>query len=121
MFARYSLPLVVLLACKGDASCVYYPCPLFEAVTITVSPASGASRTAGLAIGVGDGPLQAGACDAQWLCHVYGGPGTYRLTLSAPGFRPQQPQVAVTGEAAGCNTCGHVDRQQLAVVPQPMP
>jgi hypothetical protein len=118
----HCLPAVVLLACKGDASCIYYPCPLFEAVTVTVSAASGSGRTAGLAVAVGDGPPQTGACDPQtWVCHVFGAPGIYRLTLSAPGFSPQQVQVTVPGEQAGCNTCGRVDHQQLAVVLQPVP
>ena len=68
---------------------------------------------------VGDGPSQTGMCDAQGVCHVFGPPGEYRLTITAAGFNPRQLDVTVKGEAAGCNTCGHVDRQQLTVVLQP--
>jgi len=114
---RYCLAAVLLLACKQD--CVYYPCPQFEAVSVTVSAAGSSARPPDLAIAVGDGPPLTGACDAQGVCHVLGPPGEYRLTITAAGFNPRQLDVTVAGEAAGCNTCGHVDRQQLTVVLQP--
>jgi len=114
---RHCLAAVLLLACKQD--CVYYPCPEFEAVRVTVTAAGSSGPPPELAIAVGDGPSQTGMCDAQGVCHVLGPPGEYRLTITAAGFNPRQLDVTVTGEAAGCNTCGHVDRQQLTVVLQP--
>ena len=68
---------------------------------------------------MGDGPSQTGAYGAQGVCHVFGPRGEYRLTITAAGFNLEQLDVTVTGEAAGCSTCDHVDRQQLTVVRQP--
>jgi hypothetical protein len=114
---RLFLAAFLLVGCKTD--CVYYPCPLFEAITVTVSTAGTAAPPPALAIGVGDSTPQAGLCDTLGVCHVLGSPGVYHLTITATGFDPRQVNVTVTGEAAGCNSCGHVDRQQLAIVLQP--
>lgn len=108
---------LVLLACKDNGPCSILPCPLFEAVTVTVSAANGQS-VANLAIAVNDASPQASVCDKS-VCHVFGGPGQYRLSISAPGFSSGQTSVTVTGTPAGCGTCGQVDRQQIAVVLQP--
>jgi hypothetical protein len=109
------------IACKDTGPCTPPPCPQFEAVTLMVSTPGTTSRPPGLAIAVNDGPLQTALCDTQdGVCHVFGGPGDYRLTISATGFTSQHVQVTVTGDGRiGCNTCGHVDRQQLTVVLQP--
>lgn len=117
----YSLAALALLACKDNGPCVALPCPISEAVRLVVTTPGSTARPAGLAVAVGDGPLQAGLCDMQdAVCHVSGGPGDYRLAIAATGFATQQVRVTVTGEEAGCGTCGRVDRQDIAVVLQPV-
>ena len=113
----YLLTAVLLAGCKTD--CVYYPCPLFEAVEVAVSAAGSSGVPPGLALAVGNTTPQAGFCDALGVCRVLGSPGLYHLTITASGFTPRTIDVTVTGESAGCNTCGHVDRQQRSVVLQP--
>jgi hypothetical protein len=70
-------------------------------------------------MGIDNVAPQAGLCDASGTCRVFGAPATYHLTITATGFTPKVVDVTVAGTAAGCNTCGHVDRQQLSVVLQP--
>lgn len=115
----HGLAALAILACKDDGPCLAYPCPLFEAVTVTVSAANSTSPPSGVAVVVSEVPGQTVPCDAQAVCHVYGGPGKYDLTVNAPGFNPQQIQVTVAGEPAGCNSCGRLDRQQIAVTLSP--
>jgi hypothetical protein len=119
-FAGYQrcLIAVLLIGCKTD--CVYYPCPIAEAITLSVSGGGAPGAPPGLTVAIGAELLQAGLCDAAGVCHIFGSPGAYRLTIAATGFVPRTLDVTVTGEAAGCNTCGHIDRQQLSVVLQPV-
>ena len=112
------------LACSGDASCIYYPCPLPEAAEISVAANNAPAGIPGLTMAitgalVGTGPCTQGS-GAMSVCHVLGGPGDYRVDLSAPGYQGVSLTFTVTGTAAGCNTCGHVDRQALSVVMQPV-
>lgn len=113
------LMAILLVGCKTD--CVYYPCPISEAITLSVSRVGASGAPPGLAIAIGTDVPKAGLCDAAGLCHIFGSPGAYRLTITASGFLPRVVDATVTGEAAGCNTCGHIDRQQLSVVLQPTP
>ena len=109
----------LVLACSDGGPCVPPPCPEFEAITLTVSSSGNPARPAGVVVVVG-GSQQTVPCDVDGgPCHVRGGPGDYRLTISATGFTSQQRQVTVTGDGPGCGTCGHVDRQQIAVILQP--
>jgi|SRR5678809_968837 len=114
---RCCLLAALLIGCKTD--CVYYPCPAFEAITLTVSAAGSSTVPPAIAIAFDSGPAQTGLCDTLGVCHLVGGPALYHLTITASGFTPRSIDVTVTGEAAGCNTCGHVDRQQLSVALQP--
>jgi hypothetical protein len=114
---RCCVVAVLLVGCKTD--CVYYPCPIFEAITVAVSGSGSSGVPPGLAMGIGNSPPQAGMCDGTGICRVFGSPAAYHLTITATGFSPRVVDVTVTGVAAGCNTCGHVDRQQLSIVLQP--
>jgi hypothetical protein len=119
--SRRSAPatLVLLFGCGGDAECVLYPCPEFEAVRVSVTASTAASTLPGLSIAIGGSQQSSGPCDPLTrVCHVFGGAGSYQLTVSATGYAPTTASVTVTGEGAGCNTCGRVDRQQLAVTLQ---
>lgn len=115
-------PLLVLVACAGDAPCVVYPCPQFEAITVSVVSGTGAANLPGLAVAVSGAVQGGGPCDPLGrVCHVLGGAGRYQLSISATGYLPATASLTITGEDAGCNTCGHVDRQQITVTLQPQP
>jgi hypothetical protein len=108
----------VLLACKGDAECIYYPCPLPIAATITVSASNAPAGIAGLAVMVSGVVTGGGPC-TQGVCHVFGGRGSYHVELQAPGYVPVALNLTITGEDAGCNTCGRIDTQTVSVTMQP--
>lgn len=113
-------PFVLIFGCGGDAQCVLYPCPQFEAITVSVTAGTGASTLPGLTIAIAGTQQSNGPCDALGrVCHVLGGAGSYQLTISATGYAPATASVTITGEGAGCNTCGRVDRQQIAITLQP--
>ncbi len=121
-FARShcGLAVVLLVGCRSD--CVHYPCPApTEAIALTVTGAGFSGAPPGLAVAIDNDAPQAGRCDAAGVCHIFASPGAYRLTITANGFLPRIVDVTVTGETAGCNTCGHIDRQQLSAVLQPAP
>lgn len=120
-FSRLFILALACLTMSCGSECLALPCPVFEAVTITVSGSGAAGRPAGLAIAVGNQPAQASPCDEQSVCHVLGGPGAYSVVITADGYRPLPLDVVVTGETAGCNTCGRVDRRQVSVVLQRAP
>ena len=112
--------LLLLVACGGEAPCLLYPCPQFEAITVTVAAASGATSLPGLAVAVSGVMQGGGPCDPVGrTCHVPGGAGSYQLTISATGYAPATASVTITGEDAGCNSCGRVDRQHITVTLQP--
>lgn len=118
---RWTAPASFLVACSGD--CIYYPCPAPEAAEISVTASAATAAIPGLTLTlsgavVGTAPCQQGSGAAS-VCYVVGGPGAYRAELTAPGYRTVDIEFTVTGITAGCNTCGHVDRQLLSVVMQP--
>jgi hypothetical protein len=118
---RWTAPASFLVACSSD--CIYYPCPEPEAAEISVTASTATAGIAGLTLTlsgavVGTVPCQQGSGTAS-VCYVVGGPGAYQAELSAPGYQTVDIKFTVTGITAGCNTCGHVDRQLLSVVMQP--
>jgi hypothetical protein len=110
--------LVGALACKGDAECIFYPCPLPIAAIISVSASNAPAGIAGLTVMVSGVVTGGGPC-TQGLCHVFGGRGNYHVELQAPGYVPAALNLTITGEDAGCNTCGHIDTQAVSVTMQP--
>lgn len=119
---RRSTPatFVLLFGCGGDAECLLYPCPQFEAITVSVTSGTGAPTLPGLTVAIAGAQQGSGPCDPLGrVCHVFGGAGSYQLTVSATGYVPATTSVTITGEGAGCNTCGRVDRQQVAITLQP--
>jgi hypothetical protein len=121
IFGRSAPAAFALLTGCGDAQCVYYPCPEFEAITLSVTNGTGAATLPGLTLTIAGAELGTAPCDSiARVCHVLGGAGNYQLTVSATGYAPATASVTITGEGAGCNTCGRVDRQELAVTLQPL-
>ena len=109
-----------LLACESDAACVYYPCPQPTAVVLSVSAANAPNGIDGLSV-TNSGNEFPCAGGAVRICRVFGGTGTYRLLVHAPGYTTADLSVTVPGTDAGCNTCGKVETQQIAVTLQPAP
>ena len=121
---RIFLAAILVAGCASDAVvCVYYPCPIPEVGTIAVTGTNAPIGVAGLAMVVTGAVLTSGPCtegtDGTSICHINGGIGTYHVVLSAPGYLSVTVDFTATGTAAGCNTCGSVDRQQRSVVLQP--
>jgi hypothetical protein len=110
-----------LLACKDDAQCIFYPCPLPLAATISVSALNVPAGIPGLTMTVSGAVTGGGPCNQGPVstCVLMGGPGTYRVELRAPNYAPAELNLTITGTDAGCNTCGHVDSQQVSVTMQP--
>ena len=120
------LTTIFAAACASDAAvCVYYPCPVPAAGRIAVTGSNSPIGVAGVTMIVSGAMSESGSCtqgsDGASVCHVDGGIGTYHIQLSAPGYQPVTLDFTATGVSAGCNTCGHVDLQQRAVVLQPTP
>ena len=117
---RWTVPACLVVACSSDANCIYYPCAQPEAAEISVTASNAPSGIPGLTMAVSGSVTGGGPCDqgagATNICRVMGGPGPYQVELSAPGYQTAALKFTVTGTAAGCNTCGHVDLQRLSVV-----
>ena len=117
---------VLVAGCASDAAvCIYYPCPLPNVGTITVTGTNAPIRVADLAVTVSGATSGSAPCsqgfDGTIACNIYGPLGTYHVQLSAPGYQSAAVDFTATGTEAGCNTCGHVDVQQRAVVLQLTP
>lgn len=106
----------------GGAHCISVPCPEPWAVRLTVTSAAG-GPVPGATIAVtgamlGGGPCNVGA-DAT-MCDVPGGPGTYAMTVTAPGYQTASITVKVPGQTAtgcGCTTAQTQDTS-LVLTPQ---
>ena len=48
--ARHTAVAVAVLGCYGDPQCIYYPCPMLEAATITVTAANAPAGIPGVTI-----------------------------------------------------------------------
>jgi hypothetical protein len=120
---RRLVPACLAIACSSDANCIYYPCAVPEAAEISVTASNAPAGIPGLTMSVSGSVSGVGPCNhdvgATSVCHVMGGPGEYQVELSAPGYQTSALKFTVTGTAAGCNTCGHVDLQRLSVVLSP--
>lgn len=118
---QWVLSASLLAACSSE--CVFYPCPLPEAAVISVAGSNGKAGIPGLAVSISSPVITTIACeqesDGTDICRVPGPFGVYQATLSAPGYQTARITFTVTGVAAGCNTCGRVDRQLLSVVLKP--
>jgi hypothetical protein len=115
--ARHTVAAVALLGCYGDPQCINYPCPQFEAATISVTAANAPAGIPGVTVANLSTPSGSTPCQqaAVTVCHLMGGRGTYRVQVSAPNYLTELVTFTVNGTDAGCSSCGSVDKQQVAV------
>jgi hypothetical protein len=110
-----SILLLGATACGSDAAvCLAVPCPIPMAVRLTVedgatgTPVTNASLTY-------TGPFAGDGSCGSAICIVSGGPGTYEIDVSAPGYATAHRRVVVAGAAAkGCG-CASAETQQVTV------
>lgn len=121
-YRRALFASALLVACKGDAACIVYPCPVPLAATVTVTAANAAGPVAGAQLTV-NGQVQGTGCQTApaTTCFVFGGTGRYDLEITAPGYATSRLTLTVTGTDAGCNTCGKIDQQSITLTLQPAP
>jgi hypothetical protein len=93
---------------------VVLPCPLPVAIEIAISTSSSTTAIPGAFVQVAGNTVPCSAGPAT-TCVIVGTSGTYALDIGAPGFQTVHRSVEVSGTNAGCNTCGSVDTQHLAV------
>ena len=110
--------LLALAACGADADveCVILPCALSLALKITVSNAASGAAIPNVTF-QSQGQLSgSGPCaGTPTTCAILGGPGTYTVTISAPGFQSVTRSVTVTGtEAEKCH-CASANTAHLDV------
>ena len=106
--------LLGAVACGGDVVCPALPCALPMAVQLTVRDSQSASPITGASVTF-TGPFSGSEQCSGATCVVSGGPGTYEIDVSAPGYQPLHQEVRVTGiPSTGCG-CARVETQQLAV------
>ena len=107
--------LASLDGCSGD--CILPPCPPI-AIDLTV-----VSSTSGDPIADGSLQVTGAATFSQGCpetCDVIGGPGTYQLTVSAPGFVRLERAVSVSpAEPARCDCGGFVNTEHVTVALTP--
>lgn len=121
-------PLVTLVAvlalvlfipgCGGTDYCPALPCALPIAITLQVSAQSSAGPVPGATVDV-SGPL-GGTLPCDSSCSILGPPGSYSLTVSAPGYQSTQRTVDVTGSVPSCG-CATSETQDVSVALAPTP
>jgi hypothetical protein len=110
-----------LVACTGDCDNVSQPCPILEAVRLSISAANAPSGITGLSVVVDGSTEDTAQCEPGpvAICHVMGSFGQYDLAVSAPGYQTQELHVTVKESHIKCNVCSIGDRQDRTVVLQP--
>ena len=123
-FARCGTLALAAISC-GSAECLNHPCPLPDAITVTVTSSMGGESINGAFVSLSYGTL---ACTQSpgSTCRVQGNAGTYELDIGAPHFRTVHRTVMVAGirptSACGCETLDtqHLDIA-LVIAPDPPP
>jgi hypothetical protein len=105
--------------CAGP-ECVHPPCPLPTAFLINVTTADGQPlRGASLSV---SGPVKSTfPCNqgsAANMCSMLGGPGTYDVRITAPGFQAVEQSIVVDGTNPECG-CPKVTMETVDVALSP--
>lgn len=113
MLRLHALPLTLLAACgSGSEACVMPPCPAPIALQLDVrSAASGSALN--VTVAVSGAATTTLPCNG--FCVVTGGPGTYQLDVSAPGYTTLYSTVQVGGVAAPKCGCVSSDTKVVAI------
>jgi hypothetical protein len=105
-----------LLGCHED--CILPPCALPIAIEVTVSSGVSGGSVTGASLEVSGAIHSTIQCSSE--CVVPGSVGTYRLTLSAPGFQTVERTVVVHGSTPRCS-CTQVETERVSLVMSPAP
>jgi hypothetical protein len=106
----------VLVCCKSDDLsnvCVNPPCALIPAMIIHLTSAATGDTVSGATFRLAGAAEGSGPCQGS-TCFVVGPPGTYTVTLEAPGFQPVVRTVTVKGSVPPCG-CRLIETEQLDV------
>ena len=105
--------VLATVACHDAADCVQPPCALPLAIELTATAAGSGTPVSGVAFTVGGAVSGQGPC-SQGTCLIPGGPGTYDVDVSAPGYRTVHARVIVPGDTPACG-CTTVVMQRVTV------
>lgn len=113
------LALVLFVpACGGTDYCPALPCALPVAIALHVSAQGSSGSVPGAAVDV-SGPVSGTlSCDSS--CSILGPPGSYSLTVTAPGYQSTQRTVDVAGMVPSCG-CATAETQDVSVALAPTP
>jgi hypothetical protein len=104
--------LVGLTACGDSANCLALPCPLGMAVTLKVTSATTGAPIDSATVSVTGASTESFPCNGA--CSVGGGPGTYIIHVTSPGFAPADRTVNVSGTNPKCG-CATADTQNVTI------
>ena len=111
---RASLVVLLLLTSACDeADCIIPPCAPPVAIEVTVNDESTGAAVAGVSFSVTGSATGGGPCGGG-KCVVIGGPGTYELDITAPGYTTSHRRVEVQGSTPDCG-CTTVETQRWTV------
>lgn len=124
---RCAITLIVVAtlgACGEDSPevCALAPCPLPQALSVTVSSTvvPGAVPGAFVQVASWSSPMPCNQGSAGATCLVMGSAGEYVVDIGAPGYQTVRRTVLVQGRTVGCS-CPTVVTQQLSVALTPAP
>ncbi len=106
------LALALLPACSGT-DCLALPCAAPIAIRLQVSAQGSTGSVPGATVDFA-GPMS-GTLPCDSSCTIVGLPGSYSLTVSAPGYQSSQRSVDVAGISPSCG-CATAETQDVSIV-----
>lgn len=112
-----ALAVVLVLAMAGcdraGADCIQPPCAVPLAVEISATAAASGAPATGASFTLTGETQGQGPCP-EGKCSLVGGPGTYDVDISAPGYRSVHARIVVPGTTPECG-CASVAVQRVSV------
>lgn len=109
---KSSLTVALTLSLQAcDTECIVPPCLAPIALEVTVGPIAGGGTVSGASLTVSGAESLTVPCASG--CFVVGPAGSYRLTLSAPGYLPAEKDVVVHGTTPPCG-CTMVETERVS-------
>ena len=121
-FRRLRLLLVLAAACTHtEEPCPTLPCPqpLAFQITLTGSPAGTPLTTASYRVLPSGSPVPCAQGLSANTCIMSGGPGTYRIEISAMFYTTVERTIVVPAKASARCACQSVDTQILTIAMSP--